>query len=200
MEDGVLMKKIWLRIISGKRLYKKKRKVTLLLIGYVLIFSLSGCNPESAGEYRARVIRDEQNMADEMMQAIIDALEEQDVKAMKEMFSTYAIEHAENLDEKIAKIMEFYPGSNEGYEGNCSSMGGKYYSRLILYGTYDVMNDGQVYEIRFITMPHNDEEPDKVGLYLIEVMTEEAKPEGFKWKNEEDEPGIYVLEPQEKHW
>ena len=193
-EDGVLMKKIWLRIISGKK------KKAVLIISCMMAIEISACHYQSKGEYMASVIKEEKEQSDEMMQAIIDALEEQDVKAMKEMFSTYAIEHAENLDEKIAKIMEFYPGSNEGYEGNCSSMGGKYYSRLILYGTYDVMNDGQVYEIRFITMPHNDEEPDKVGLYLIEVMTEEAEPEGFKWRNEEDEPGIYVLEPQERHW
>ncbi len=195
------MKKIWLRIISDKRLYKKKRKVTLLLIGYVLMFSLSGCNPESAGEYRARVIRDEQNMADEMMQSIIDSLEAQDVKALKELFSPYALEHAENLDEKIEELMEFYQGSNDEMEGGlCSAEGGIPYGELILDSTYTIKNGEREYEVTIITMPKNDEEPDKVGLYLIEVMTEEAEPEGFKWRNEDDEPGIYVLEPQKKHW
>lgn len=188
------MKKIWSRIISGK-----KKKV-VLLVSCMIAIEISGCHYQSKGEYMANVIREEQDMSDEMMQSIMDALEAQDAKALKELFSPYALEHAENIDKKIAELMEFYPGSNEGYEGNCSSMGGKHYSRLILYGTYDVMNDGQKYEVRFITMPHNDEEPDKEGLYLIEVMTEEAEPEGFKWRNEEDEPGIYVLEPQEKHW
>lgn len=193
-EAGVLMKKIWSHIISGK-----KKKV-VLLVSCMIAIEISGCHYQSKGEYMASVIREEQDMADEMMQSIMDALETKDAEALKELFSPYALEHAENLDEKIEELMKFYPGSNEGYEGNCSSMGGKHYSRLILYGTYDVMNDGQEYEVRFITMQHNDEEPDKVGLYLIEVMTEEAEPEGFKWRNEEDEPGIYVLEPQEIHW
>lgn len=66
--------------------------------------------------------------------------------------------------------------------------------RLTLLGTYTVTNDNQEYQIRFVMLPQNDEEPDKIGLYLIEVMTENAKPEGFKWKNEKDAPGIYVLE------
>ena len=46
----------------------------------------------------------------------------------------------------------------------------------------------------FILQIRNDEEPEKVGVYLIEVMTPEAKPQGFKWKDEEDAPGVYVLE------
>ncbi len=184
MKDGVLMKKIWLRIISGKRLYKKKRKVTLLLIGYVLIFSLSGCNPESAGEYRARVISEDEDMGEEMMNSIIDALEARDVEDLKGLFSTYALEHAENLEEKIEKLLEFYQGSDSERQGELySAEGGKNYGIWILNSVYTLKK-----------------EPDKVGLYLIEVMTEEAEPEGFKWRNEEDEPGIYVLEPQERHW
>lgn len=50
------------------------------------------------------------------------------------------------------------------------------------------------YELRITSYIENDKEPEKTGLYMIEVMTEEAKPEGFKWRDEEDAPGIYVLE------
>ena len=51
-----------------------------------------------------------------------------------------------------------------------------------------------------VTIPLDEKEPDKEGLYLVEVMTEDAEPEDFKWRNEDDAPGIYVLDPQEKHW
>ena len=141
MKDGVLMKKIWLRIISGKRLYKKKRKVTLLLIGYVLIFSLSGCNPESAGEYRARVISEDEDMGEEMMNSIIDALEARDVEDLKGLFSTYALEHAENLEEKIEKLLEFYQGSDSERQGELySAEGGKNYGIWILNSVYTLKN------------------------------------------------------------
>lgn len=200
-KDGVLMKKIWLHIISGRKLHREKKWITLLLIGCVLIFSLLGCNSKSAEEYRAKVIREDEDMGEKMMQSIVDALEKQDEEALKELFSPYALEHAENLDEKIEKLLEFYQGSDGKREGELySAEGGKNYGIWILDSGYTLENDGQEYQVRVITIPKYDEEPDKVGLYLIEVMTEEAKPEGFKWRNEDDEPGIYVLEPQEKHW
>ncbi|WP_075720781.1 DUF5104 domain-containing protein [Roseburia sp. 499] len=196
-----MKKKIWLQIISGKKLHREKKGITLLLIGSVLIFNLLGCNSKSAEEYRAKVIREDEDMGEKMMQSIVDALEKQDKEALKELFSPYALEHAENLDEKSEKLLEFYQGSDSKREGELySAEGGKNYGIWILDSGYTLENDGQEYQVRVITIPKYDEEPDKVGLYLIEVMTEEAKPEGFKWRNEDDEPGIYVLEPQEKHY
>lgn len=37
----------------------------------------------------------------------------------------------------------------------------------------------------------NEEESDKIGVYSIQVMTEEAMPEGFKWREEDSVPGIF---------
>lgn len=196
-EDGVLMKKIWLHIISGR-----KKKI-LVMVSCILFMELLGCHHyESRGEYLTKVAREEDEQSDEMMQSIVDALEAQDSNALKKLFSPYALKNAENLDEKIEELMNFYPGSNEGIEGDCISERKANYGNitLILTGDYTVTNDGKEYEVSFITIPQNDEEPEKEGLYLLEVMTEEAKPEGFKWRNEDDEPGIYVLEPQERHW
>lgn len=191
------MKKIWLHIISGR-----KKKI-LVMVSCILFMELLGCHHyESRGEYLTKVAREEDEQSDEMMQSIVDALEAQDSNALKKLFSPYALKNAENLDEKIEELMNFYPGSNEGIEGDCISERKANYGNitLILTGDYTVTNDGKEYEVSFITIPQNDEEPEKEGLYLLEVMTEEAKPEGFKWRNEDDEPGIYVLEPQERHW
>ena len=30
------------------------------------------------------------------------------------------------------------------------------------------------------------------GLYLLQITTEEVHVEGFKWKNKDDDPGIYI--------
>lgn len=189
------MKKIWLHIISGKR------KVVIML-ACMLSLSMSGCIHSSRLERMGREEKTYQDQSDETMQSIMTALKEQDAEKMKDLFSPYALEHVENIDEKIAELIEFYPGNESGFEGNCSMTGARNYGdvTVILTGNYTVANDEKEYEVSFITIPQNDEEPEKEGLYLIEVMTEEAEPEGFKWRNEDDEPGIYVLDPQEKHW
>ena len=189
------MKKIWSHIISGKKNWM------LILLGCVLAVQLLGCSPQTASEYRAKVLREDDDKSEDMKKSIIDALDKQDAEALKGLFSEYALENAEDLDEKIEELMEFYSGSDEAIEGGMrSSEGGKYYEDWILNSVYTLKKNGQEYELRIVTIPMDKKEPDKVGLYLIEVMTEEAKPEGFKWRNEDDAPGIYVLDPQEKHW
>lgn len=194
-EDGALMKKIWSHIISGKKNWM------LILLGCVLAVQLLGCSPQTASEYRAKVLREDDDKSEDMKKSIIDALDKQDAEALKGLFSEYALENAEDLDEKIEELMEFYSGSDEAIEGGMrSSEGGKYYEDWILNSVYTLKKNGQEYELRIVTIPMDKKEPDKVGLYLIEVMTEDAEPEDFKWRNEDDAPGIYVLDPQEKHW
>lgn len=195
------MKRIWLRIISGKKMDRRKRGRMLLLIGCVVMLGLLGCSPESAAKYRAKVIREDQDMAEEMMQSIVEALENEDSEELKGLFSPYALAHSESLNEKIEELMGLYQGSSGEIEGELySAEGGKNNRTWILNSVYTWENDGKEYQVRVVTIPKNKEEPEKEGLYLLEVMTEEAKPEGFKWRNEDDEPGIYVLEPQERHW
>ena len=194
-EDGALMKKIWSHIISGKKNWM------LIFLGCVLAVQLLGCSPQTASEYRAKVLREDDDKSEDMKKSIIDALDKQDAEALKGLFSEYALENAEDLDEKIEELMEFYSGSDEAIEGGMrSSEGGKYYEDWILNSVYTLKKNGQEYELRIVTIPMDKKEPDKVGLYLIEVMTEDAEPEDFKWRNEDDAPGIYVLDPQEKHW
>lgn len=35
-------------------------------------------------------------------------------------------------------------------------------------------------------------EPEWVGVYIIEIMTQEAEPDRLKWKDEVDDLGIYI--------
>lgn len=64
----------------------------------------------------------------------------------------------------------------------------------VLTPKYHITHEGQTYDM-FLTMYiENDTQPERIGLHSIQVMTEDAKPEGFKWRDEEDAPGIYVLE------
>ena len=92
--------------------------------------------------------------------------------------------------------MDCQQGCNGGLEGGCSTLEGSNYGgkTKVLNEIYTVTNDNQEYYLIFTIQLRNDEEPDKVGLHLIEVITEEVMPEGFKFKNHKSAPGIYVLE------
>ena len=175
---------------------RKIKQTIALFMSAVVILSVTGCEKISREELLAPRQSDEDRQSDEMMQSIVDALDAEDAEALKELFSPYAQEEIADLDEKIEELIAYYPGSEGGFEGHNVSKksANRGIISLALLGRYTVKYDGGEYRIRFVTYPQNDEEPEKIGLYLIEVMTEEAKPEGFKWKDETDVPGIYILE------
>lgn len=193
---GVLMKRIKLHTMYGKKEKIGLKWILLGVMSFMLFSNIFGCSAGSREEYLSNTNRTDKQQAEEMMQEIINALEARDAEAIKELFSSYALENAYDLDGRIEELMDFYPGSNGGYEGNVrthetTDYGDKIY---VLMAKYTVTNDDETYQMRLTMETENDVNPEKVGLYMIQVMTEEAKPEGFKWKDEEDEPGIYVLE------
>lgn len=192
--DGVLMRRTKLHIMCGKKLLKA---FMLGGISCMLFWNIIGCSPTTRGEYLAKQNKSDQEHAAELFEAVTDALETEDTEAIKKLFSPYALENSEDLEEKIQALMEFYPGSNGGYKvvvpthESTQQYGVKKY---VICPKYTITNDDEVYQMRLTVYVQNDEEPDKEGVYMIQVMTEDAWPEDFKWKDEEDAPGVYVLE------
>lgn len=183
-------------MMKSKSMSRVLKALVLGILCCILIGSMTGCQFSSRADYLAKTNQSDKEQADATMQAIIDALEAKNAEDLKALFSTYAVENTEDLDENIEGLMEFYPGYSEGFKGNYSTREGSDYGvrDKELDGIYTVSNEGQTYRVGFTLQVRNDKEPEKIGLHLIEVMTPEAKPEGFKWKDEEDAPGVYVLE------
>ena len=172
-----------------------RRTLRILILGVgVCIISIGviGCNFSSRANYLAESNRSDNEQSEKTRQSIIDALEAQEAESLKALFSKYALENAEGLDE----LMDFYPGCNGGFDGMYDTHETTNYGvqTKVLNGTYIVTNDNQEYDLIFTVQLRNDEETEKIGLHLIEVMTEEAMPEVFKCKNQKSAQGVYVLE------
>lgn len=174
-----------------------RKYIFLVAISCILFGNIVGCGQTTKGRMLAKQYNSDKEHADALFEVVTEALEEEDVEAIKELFSLYALENSEDLEEKIGELIEFYPGCNGGYEvvvpthESTEQYGIKEY---IIYPKYHVTNDGELYDLRLTVYMENDVEPNKEGLYSIQVMTDGAWPEGFKWRNEEDAPGVYVLE------
>lgn len=140
--------------------------------------------------------REEQEAADRTAQTLFGALEAGDEAAIRGLFSPYALENAEQLEEKIRELLAYYPGADGGYQGVSISREHKDGSRYrhILNLTLTVKDKGQKYQINICLYMRDDFEPAREGVHLIEVIREEEKPADFKWKEEKDAPGVYVAE------
>jgi len=176
---------------------KECRKLITGLACCLLIGIMTGCTVASSrGEYMMMQNDSDKEKANAVMEPLVEALEEKDVESVKELFSTYAFENSDNLEEKIGELMDYYPGYDGEYEVTVSTE--EYMNRgvgwYVLYAHYHLTKDDKPYEIMLTILSREDREPDKIGLYSIQVMESEEWPEGFKWREEDDDPGVFVLE------
>lgn len=176
---------------------KECRKRIIGVVSCLLIGLMTGCTVASSrGEYMMKKSHTDKEKANVVMDSLTEALDKRDVESVKELFSKYALENSDNLDGKIEELMDYYPGYDGEYEVTVSSM--EHMDRGVgwhaLYAMYDLSKGEQSYEIMLTILSREDREPDKIGLYSIQVMTDEAAPEGFKWREENDAPGVFVLE------
>ena len=175
------------------------RKILLLMVCCALVCSLSGCivfRRGSSNEYRS-----DEELADEMIENIIDCAEKEDAKALTELFSQYAEDSTLNLAEQAEEFIEFFQGQCKSWKGNASSHKKSEYGKTIwreLRGQYSVITDEAQYKIAYIYIPFHREEPDKAGLTAIEITTEETfNKDWFLWSLDQ-KPGIYVTEDREE--
>ncbi len=175
------------------------RKILLLTVCCALVCSLSGCivlRRGSSNEYRS-----DEELADEMIENIIDCAEKEDAKALTELFSQYAKDSTLNLTEQAEEFIEFFQGQCKSWKGNASSHEKSEHGKTTwreLRGHYSVITDEAQYEIAYIYIPFYREEPDKEGLTAIEITTEETfNKDEFLWSLDQ-KPGIYVTETGEE--
>ncbi len=176
---------------------KESKKLITGIVCCLLIGIMTGCTVASSrGEYMMKKSQSDKENANVVMDSLIEALEKRDVESVKELFSKYALENSEDLDGKIEELMDYYPGYDGEYEVTVSTSQGSDYGVgwYVLYAHYHLTKDDKPYEIMLTILSREDREPDKIGLYSIQVMESEEWPEGFKWREEDDDPGVFVLE------
>ena len=207
----------------GKIALRRKRLGLMLLCGMLLCGTATGCakaqGKTAAKEETAQntgteetqdmgstnsgitgtivvTTREEKEAADQVVQKLFNALEAGDEKAIRGLFSPFALENATDLDGKIRELIAYYPGADGGYDGAAISKEsrdkGKYMHVLEIILT--VTNEGQEYDLVICLQMENEFEPSKEGVHLIEIMKQEDEPAGFKWKTKDAAPGVYVAE------
>ncbi len=189
----VLMKKIKLCIIIGE--VKRVRKVKVIFLLFLLCISIGGCiRPMSRRERLMKGLGSEDEIADQIMEDIAAALDAGDADALKSLFSKTALEEATDIDQQISNLLMFYEGELDSFKGFNSSSNdiehGKNVKKQII-GQYQLTTDKETYRIIYHYNVIDKENPDKVGLSLLEVVTDELYQEDdFDYIGED--PGVYI--------
>lgn len=148
--------------------------------------------------------QDEQ--ADEMMGKIVDAMDSRDADAMKALFSEYAVSTAASLDSQIEGLFEFYKGPSVSYDGKSDYADGATtwdrddngsigtgHAYWLLSGRYTLKTADEKYQVKIIFYTLNEEEPGKVGLSYLEIVTQDYYDQDwFVMQSPDAAPGIYI--------
>lgn len=133
---------------------------------------------------------------DLLFEQIIQSLENHDVSNLKNLFSVWACNTADNLDEDINDLLEFYngemvsfkrygPGSHAVKEGNSK--------RKEIFASYDVTTTEAKYRIAFRFCTVDSDNSDTIGLYSFYIIEAENSDRNFAyWGNDEWIVGINI--------
>lgn len=128
---------------------------------------------------------------------LLQAVEQEDRDAIKEMFSKEALENIDDIDEKIDLFIETFPTWECKYDPSFGGMG-KHANRGTITKwikpTFDFESEGRQYVLKFIYYTDADENPDKLGLSMIQIFERYSigYSEDFTAQDEDSPHDIYL--------
>ena len=136
-------------------------------------------------------------IADKRMKQIIAAITSKDEDSLKAMFSSKAISEADDIDEKINHLFEFFQGKVKTNERKGLSFYDSVESRKVMkkeyYSWYRVNTEKYNYFFIIIEFPVDILYPDNVGIYTLMVIKSDEESIEFSWE-EIEKAGVYMLE------
>ena len=133
---------------------------------------------------------------EEIFDELLEKLEKQDKKGITEMFSKTALKEAENYEENLDYLFEFfqgevidweYYGGHNSYRRNTGEI--EYYKKGESW--YKVETDKQTYILFFSVCFADSRDSDNLGMYAIRILKEEDEEKKFPW---DEVPGICIVE------
>ena len=188
-----MVKMIWEKNKFDRGKMKKMKRLLLFVTSVVLAFGLTSC---SGIGREFDLFRNDDAIADEYCEEIIDALENQDTDELKSMFSTNVLAEAEDIDGGLAYVMDFYQGETQSvdlYVATSESVdhGEK---TIQLMCSVDVTTEEEKYLVFFIYNDVDTENPDNIGLYMLQIMKQSDVEEQLDWVGKPYIAGIWQPE------
>lgn len=165
-----------------------RKKLIILLLLLMGLLLLSSCDKDNGG-----ITMSEEKSADARMEQIISAIKEKDKEALKSLFSKKALGEANDFENELDNLFEFFQGNINTYARDGWSSGesieyGK--KSLMIRFAINVNTDKDVY--RFFVIDYNTDtiNHDNEGVYMLEVKLADS-PNTGSWQDRM-RAGIYI--------
>ena len=175
---------------------KKSIFATLcILIIILMAFCLSSCKSRTDEMVDLETYTTKQMT--KTKKQVIKCINEQDKEGLKKLFSKDAQKHIEDLDGKLDQLIGAFNGNKiESAKGLSPAFEGSAQTQPIhIYGEYHLSrNNKEKYRIYISLCDKNDKDPDKEGVFKIELrtFTRQESPKDFSGGTYKDEYGIFI--------
>lgn len=192
-------------------------KQKLIIMCILLAVTLTACLPsvfqtgddtshtsDSEKELFNRFYSTDGEQADALFAQIIAAIESQDSETMKAFFAAYVIDAAEDIENDISSLFDFYEGEMTTYKrygpGSHTTKEGSEYTKEI-FASYDVTTTTGIYRIAINFCTVDYENANRMGLTSMYIMKAENSDMNFAyWGGDVWDAGIvieYGAQPEE---
>ncbi len=164
----------------------------LLIASMLLLTSCSLAGVPMAGRFF--VDRDDE-LADERLEQVLEAIENQDKDALKGLFSKRALEETADFDAGAEYLFELFQGDVASWDGDIGPVYesielGKRTKEMTSF--FDVVTDEQTYIVFLADVPVDTQNPDNAGLYALRVVKAEDEETQLTYAEDMMVPGIYM--------
>ena len=175
-----------------------KRIVTSCILVVVLtslVLLSSGCGANLVGINETA--RSDDEIADEIVEIIIEAIENKDVDALTAMFSPEVLDamDMELLSERAEELFSIWSGNVVEYDGELSTSKKTKSGNVIrkITGFYDIETTETMCHLLFMSTVQDEGNENAEGISMIVYVTDKLfQSEDFYWQYGNREPGIYI--------
>ena len=174
----------------------KTKRFLLILIVIMLALGLASCSSLKDGVWSA----DNRQTAEDRFQQIVKAIEEKDAEGLKNLFSPNALKEAENIDDGIAYLFEYFKGDVRSVDHALDVTGSSDHGdKITTIRCQSTVVAKVTYIVFFIDVIEDTEDPDNVGLYMLQIFKESKIDEQkYDWGYEYKCAGVYLPDTGEQ--
>ena len=180
------------------------------LVIVLILVALTGCSKFFNGKYDSNLSIGEQIKTrhykgsaesfgkNQLLDEILECIEDEDVDRMMELFSDYALEENDALDEELEELFDAFPEIDEVRNNSCASSRSDNIGATEYRYKYQIMADiydeeGNRYYFICVWIEGCSDDPDMQGLHSIQLVSEESYwADTFTVHSWDDRPGVYM--------
>lgn len=164
---------------------------------FIVSFSLSLTSCKIGDQLMGKFYETDDQIAEKRIEQVIEAIQKKNEELLKSMFSEKAISEAENFDESVTELMEFFQGNfesrNEGTYGTNEEFDEPSSRIKELQSTYDIKTSEQKYRIAILEIIVDTKHPDNVGIKSLYIINaKDSDMQYAYWGHGKWNPGIVI--------